>query len=143
MFLSPISGGSLVIFFSKKNIKKSSRLKKFIVNEKNKKINNVITWRKFGKKSKKHASKFKNLIKSFGKEKLIGYGASARSSTLLNFSKIDFRNISYIIDKNPFKQGLLTPGTKIPIVSFKKINKQNNMVLLAWNFENEIVSFSF
>jgi 2-polyprenyl-3-methyl-5-hydroxy-6-metoxy-1,4-benzoquinol methylase len=71
---------------------------------------------------------------------LIGYGAAAKGNTLLNFAnyKLDF-----IIDENPLKQGLFTPGLKIPIVSLEKLQSfsQKDKILfvpLAWNFFDEI-----
>ena len=74
---------------------------------------------------------------------MIGYGASARSSTILNYLNLSAKEIEFIIDCNPLKQNLFTPGTDIPIVSYdkglKKL-KDKNILLLAWNFEEEIVS---
>jgi len=74
---------------------------------------------------------------------VFGYGASARSSTMLNFAGISSKQINYIIDRNPLKHGKYTPGTDIPIVSFedglKKMEKKN-LLLLAWNFEEEVVA---
>ena len=71
------------------------------------------------------------------------YGASARSSTLLNFCGITSEHISIVIDKNPLKDGLITAGSNIPMVSFeggiKNIKNQKQILLLAWNFQDEIV----
>ena len=73
--------------------------------------------------------------------KIIGYGASARSSTLLNFCGIDHRHLICIADGNPLKQGKFTAGTDIPIVSpveaFAK--KPDTVLLLGWNFKDEIL----
>ena len=98
----------------------------------------------FAKKSKTHAQKFKSdILKSYKiSGKLFGYGASARSSTLLNYCKLSNKQIDFIIDQNPLKQNLYTPGTNIPIRSMKDSIKNlanKNMVLLAWNFKDEIV----
>ena len=75
---------------------------------------------------------------------MIGYGASARSSTLLNFCGINHRHLVCIADGNPIKQGKFTAGTDIPIVSpdeaFAK--KPDIVLLLAWNFEDEIVKWT-
>ena len=74
--------------------------------------------------------------------KMIGYGASARSSTLLNFCGIDHRHLLCIGDGNPIKQGKYTAGTDIPIVTpdaaFAK--KPDAILLLSWNFKDEILS---
>ena len=74
---------------------------------------------------------------------MVAYGASARSSTLLNFCQINRDQILVIIDKNPLKHDLITPGSNIPIVSFEQglqqIQLAERILLLAWNFEEEIV----
>ncbi|MBT4765007.1 methyltransferase, partial [bacterium] len=71
------------------------------------------------------------------------YGASARSSTLLNFCGITNKHISVVIDKNPMKNGLMTAGSNIPVVSFEEglefIADSDVILLLAWNFQDEII----
>ena len=75
--------------------------------------------------------------------KLVAYGASARSSTILNFAKIGKNHLKFIVDKNPLKNNLYTPGTKIKIINskffFKKINQFKIILILAWNFKKEII----
>tara|TARA_A100001011_G_scaffold396092_2_gene493034 strand:+ start:328 stop:1533 length:1206 start_codon:yes stop_codon:yes gene_type:complete len=143
-FLSPISAGAVVLFFSKEQKKMSYNLKKKIENENRTKINHLQTWKNFSKRVKLHAYNFKKKIhKIKNKEgKLFAYGASARSSTLLNFSNLNHKFIDFVIDQNKLKSNHYTPGTNIIIKQFKSvkkdINKYKNMILLAWNFEKEI-----
>ena len=144
VFSSPISGGSLVLIFSKKKLKKKILLKKKEQDEEKNNLNKITKWKIFAKKSKIHAQKFKlDILTSYkANGKLFGYGASARSSTLLNYCKLSNKHIDFIIDQNPLKQNLYTPGTNIPIQSIKDVSKNlvnKNMVLLAWNFKDEIV----
>ena len=143
---SPISGGSLVVYFSKTRKKNSQFLIKIKNNEKNKKYNTIKKWKIFAKESIKHSQNFKKIINKIFKSnncKLIAYGASARSSTLLNFSKIDETFISHIIDKNKLKDKFFTPGSNIQIKSFDKekrnFQKYKNILILAWNFKEEII----
>lgn len=70
--------------------------------------------------------------------KLIGYGAAAKGNTFLNFSKF---NLDYIVDDNPLKHNLFSPGSKIPIYSPDKLSEESEkicIVPLAWNFFDEI-----
>ena len=145
VFKSPISGGSLVLFFNSQNIKKTKKLKNLLNKEKINLINSLISWKKFSKSSQDHSKKFLDTIKKIKlKNNLFGYGASARSSTLLNYSKINHNLIDFIIDKNPLKNGKYTAGSKIKIISPKvartRVKKYNYCVLLAWNFKKEIIS---
>ena len=64
--------------------------------------------------------KLSEIVNNFTtKDRIIAYGASA-SSTLLNFTDISSKQIEFVIDRNPLKHNLYTPGTDIPIVSFKE-----------------------
>jgi hypothetical protein len=65
--------------------------------------------------------------------------------TLLNYAGISFVEMDYIIDDNPLKQGLYTPGSSIPIVSsdiLSTLSPSDKVVFvpLAWNFFDEIKS---
>ena len=140
---SPISGGSLVIYFSKNQKEKTKELINSIKQESDKKTNELKTWQEFAIACKKHAIELKLIVekyKSIGP--VIAYGASARSSTMLNYACLNSDVIDCVIDKNPLKHGRYTPGTNIPIISFeegkKLFNKCGSILLLAWNFEKEI-----
>ena len=111
-------------------------------NEASLKINSLSAWRNFSSLSTEHIRQFQKLVLdsvSAGK-KIIGFGASARSSTLLNAAGLDYTHISVIADNNQWKQGLFTPGSEIQIISaidaFKL--KPDVVVLLAWNFKQEL-----
>ena len=72
--------------------------------------------------------------------KVIGYGAAAKGNTLLQYSGL---RPDVIIDDNPRKQGLYTPGTNIPIVPIDYLDQFGEddkllFVPLAWNFYDEI-----
>jgi hypothetical protein len=144
LFESPISGGSLVLFLSKSKLPTTEIMDKFLAEEDRLNLNELSTWVEFGEKCKSHAKALKELVVKYSSSmRLLAYGASARSSTMLNFAKISSEEIESIVDKSPLKQGLYTPGTNIPIVSFESaINgwKKRSMLLLAWNFTNEIES---
>lgn len=79
-------------------------------------------------------------IKSQGKS-IAGYGAPAKCNTLLNFCQIGNESIDYIVEDNPLKIGLFTPGTHIPVVSpeFLDKKKPDYIIILAWNFAREIL----
>jgi SAM-dependent methyltransferase len=72
---------------------------------------------------------------------IAGYGASAKGSTLLNFCGIGTGLLDYIVDRNPLKRGLYSPGVHIPIVGPEKLAEEppDYLLLLAWNFSEEII----
>ena len=142
VMLSPISGGSWVIYFSKHRKEKSIGLLRYEKMEMKKNINSYNRWIDFSDQVIAHAKKLRQLVVE-GNNKIPAYGASARSSTLLNYCGISNEHISVIIDKNPMKDGLITAGSNIPVVSFEEslieINKFEKILLLAWNFQDEII----
>jgi hypothetical protein len=78
-------------------------------------------------------------LKRAGKT-IAGYGAPAKGNTLLNYFRIGPETLDYLVDKNALKQGLYSPGMKIPIRSLDALEAERPDVLLvlAWNFFDEI-----
>jgi hypothetical protein len=72
--------------------------------------------------------------------KVAGYGAPAKGNTLLNYFDIGTETLEYLVDRNPLKQGMFSPGKKIPIYGPEAIaeRKPDVLLVLAWNFFDEI-----
>jgi hypothetical protein len=72
---------------------------------------------------------------------LAAYGATAKGNTLLTTCEIDPSSIRYIVDRNPLKQGLYSPGAHIPVVEPERLDQDPVDVLLifAWNITDEII----
>lgn len=140
---SPISGGSLVAYFSKTPRQASSALTEKLAFEEDRGLASLDAWREFAMRSLEHRIQLKEMIEAEIKagKKLIGYGASARSSTLLNFCGIDHRHLVCIADQSPLKHDRYTPGTDVLIVSPERALAEHpdTIVLLAWNFKDEIL----
>jgi C-methyltransferase C-terminal domain/Putative zinc binding domain/Methyltransferase domain len=77
--------------------------------------------------------------KRAGKQ-VVGYGAPAKSNTLLNYAGIRTDLIDFTVDLNPYKQGLFTPGTHIPIRGPEAITEARPayVVIMPWNLRDEI-----
>ena len=131
-------GGSQRIYIKKKRnkINISRRVNKAIKSELD-----------FGmhKYEKKVESSKKNLINIFdnlkkNKKKIIGYGATYKSATVLNYCGINTKYIDYFIDTTETKQGKYTPGTHIPIIKPSEVldSSVDYAFLGAWNFKKEI-----
>lgn len=140
---SPISGGSLIIFVRKNSAVETEKVKKYRDIEKNSEINELSRWMDFARNVKKHREQIKEILKNAigNGRKVIGYGASARSSTLLNYCGIDSKYVKIIADQNNLKHNQYTAGTHIPINSPDVIMKNNPdyVFILAWNFKDEII----
>lgn len=71
---------------------------------------------------------------------IAAYGAAAKGNTLLCTCGLDKRHLRYVVDKNPLKQGLFTPGSRLPVVGVEALEKNpvDVLLVLAWNFLPEI-----
>jgi SAM-dependent methyltransferase len=72
--------------------------------------------------------------------KIAGYGAPAKGNTLLNYFSVGPNDLDFLVDRNPLKQGLFSPGMKIEVRSPDAIETERPDILmvLAWNFFDEI-----
>ena len=140
---SPISGGSHVIFFSKTEKPIEESLAYEIRKENELGLNKKSTWINFADQCINHRNKLLEIIERerASGNSIVGYGASARSSTLMNYCGLNNKYISGIADKSPLKHNKYTPGTHILIESPEKILSKNpdTILLLAWNFQKEII----
>lgn len=74
------------------------------------------------------------------RKRIAAYGASAKGSTLLNCFGIGKETLDFVVDRSPVKQGLVTPGTHLPIYAPEKLLEEmpDYTLLLTWNFADEI-----
>lgn len=137
---SPISGGALIVYFSKNKRAAAPSVQRIQAIETRLKLGERATWQQFGRQCHEHARLTKEVLVNNRGKKMIGYGSSARSNTFLNFLGLDSSLLTGIIDNNPAKHGRYTPGTRIPIVSETAgfSAKPDTIFALAWNFNEEI-----
>ncbi|MBU1196072.1 MAG: class I SAM-dependent methyltransferase [Proteobacteria bacterium] len=137
---SSISGGSLVIYFSKEQKDRSAELDHAIQVEEEKKVNDLMMWQAFANRAVAHRKKTIEILSSLEGKNIIGFGSSARSQTYLNYCGIHSHHMAAIIDNNPLKQGLFAPGSSIPIIDINSglELKPDLIFILAWNFCDEI-----
>jgi len=105
-------------------------------------LKNFITYKKFAKKVRNSRIKLLDILNNLkkNKKKVIGYGATAKSCTVLNYCGVDRRHIEYFYDTTSFKINKYLPGSKIKINKYKKLRKNDvdYVFLGAWNFKDEI-----
>lgn len=71
---------------------------------------------------------------------VVGYGAPGKGNTLLNHCGIRPDLMSYTVDRNPYKHGRYTPGTRIPILAPERIaeDRPDYVLVLPWNLRDEL-----
>jgi len=139
-----IHGGSNR-YFIKKMIS-NRKIENSVKNQKKKEIKFGLdkkkTFIEFSKRVKESRNRLITLFKKYKKQnkKIIGYGATAKSTTILNYCNISNSTIDYFLDTTKDKQNKYTPGTKILIKKYNgSIDNDVDLVFLgAWNFKKEI-----
>ena len=137
-------GGSMRYILKRKNIsKKSKRVKKLTKLEKTKKIDKFSACLSFKKRVIKSRLNLRKRILNIKKKgfQICGYGATSKSTTILNFCKINNNMINCIFDTTKDKIGKFTPGTHIPILNYNKFKGSHYkyVFLFAWNHRKEIM----
>lgn len=141
---SPISGGSIVLYFSKDKRARSQAFTQKLETEDRSGLGFQETWDRFARECFAHRERLAAMINEEVAQGglMVGYGASARSSTLLNFCGLNDRHLACIADQNPLKQNKYAAGTNVPIVppEVALSKKPAAILLLAWNFKDELLA---
>ena len=153
--LNDINGGSFRIYVQKNIAEITSfgtaplrdvcqyRIESILLYEKEINIESPQIWSKF----QQDIDNLKEQTVSFIKKevtkgkKVYGYGASTKGNTLLQYFNLDSTLITAIAERSPFKFGLKTIGTNIPIISEEEMRraKPDYLLVLPWHFINEFI----
>ncbi|MBR0753816.1 class I SAM-dependent methyltransferase [Bradyrhizobium jicamae] len=73
---------------------------------------------------------------------VLAYGAPAKGNTLLNYCGVTTELIPFTVDRNPHKQGLLLPGTHLPIrdPAALRAARPDYVFILPWNLRDEVMA---
>jgi len=117
-------------------------VKQNIAKEKNFGLHKLSTYKNFAKKVAESKKGLRKIFNDLAKKNkiIIGYGATAKSCTVLNYCKIQSKLIKFFYDTTSYKIGKYLPGSKIKIKKYKKLNISDvdYVFLGAWNFKDEI-----
>ena len=74
--------------------------------------------------------------------RVVGYGAPAKGNTLLNYCGVGPEFLPFTVDRSAHKQGLLLPGTRIPIRAPEAILEEqpDYVLVLPWNLKDEVAA---
>lgn len=140
----PIHGGTLRIFASKsETAKQEPSVIKLLQEEADWGVQEITSYQGFSAKVEHLRHNLLSLLRDLklqGK-RIVAYGASAKSCTLLHYFGIGRETLEYVADRSTVKQGRFTPGTHLPIVAPEKLltDKPDYALLLTWNFADEIL----
>jgi len=141
--VSPIHGGSVVGFVGHRGQRDpSSRLKLMQAAEQEAGTNARESYRQFARDIlvKRQANlAFLHGERQAGR-RVFGMGAPVKGNTLLNYLQAGPDLIECLVEKNPTRKGLLSPGMHIPVVLEDELAAPpDTYFVLAWNFRDEIL----
>ena len=151
--LNNVNGGSFRVYLTKQGSPSkrtrfdrdigSCRVEGLLLQEKYEKVMTAEPYLEFAKRVdglKRDTVNCLNELKKMGK-KVMGYGASTKGNTLLQYYGVDEELISAIAERQPGKWGLRTVGSWIPICSEEQMREQNPdfLFVLPWHFRSEFV----
>jgi len=138
----PIHGGSIMLLIKKRTAKdyeEHTRALKMIDEENI----SLQMWRTFSDRSQVNIMELGALVRGLiaQGQKVVGYGASAKSTVWINACGFTKREISFITDNTKGKWFRFSPGSDIPIVDEGALTRElpDYAICFAWNyFDQEI-----
>ncbi|NND71964.1 MAG: methyltransferase domain-containing protein [Rhodothermales bacterium] len=138
-------GGSVRIYacHNEDSRPETRRLSELIELELNRGFDRMETYAGFAEQVRETKRKLLSFLIAARREgkSIVGYGAPGKGNTLLNYCGIGRDFIDYTVDRNPYKQGMYLPGSRIPIYDPDRIRetRPDYVLILPWNFKDEIM----
>lgn len=135
-----IHGGAIVVFLRRRDW--NGDPDSSVASSLNAEIITPDVWANFSARASDQIDRLRELVRGHNRsgKKVVGYGASAKSTVCISACGFTKKDIAYICDSTPWKQGRLSPGTDIPIVPESEFTNETADVAIcfAWNFMPEI-----
>ncbi|MEO6445450.1 MAG: class I SAM-dependent methyltransferase [Gemmatimonadaceae bacterium] len=137
-----VHGGSLRVWL-RKGTSHGEQALAMMRSEQQHGVHALDTWRAFAGRVRENRRALRMLLEQLharGKV-VVGYGAPAKSTTLLNCCGIDTTLLPFTVDRNPLKIGTLTPGMHVPVLDARALvtGAPDYVLVLAWNLADEIM----
>lgn len=139
-------GGSIRVFAQRNDTgsqERSLRVSELIERELKQGMNTAEYYTNFQILADKVKNELLNFLidaKKQGK-KVVAYGAAAKGNTMLNYAGVRPDLLPFVVDRNPAKEGKFLAGSRIPIVSEKKLKifRPDYIIILPWNLREEVM----
>ncbi len=138
----PVHGGSLRLHIGR-NVEVSQRVEKYLKDEKDCGLTDFAYYQDFARRALSIKERLITLLDELKADgsRIVGYGAAAKGSTMLNYVGIDDRYLDYVVDRNVHKHGRFMPGVHLPVLAPEQLVEDvpDYALLLAWNFREEVL----
>lgn len=139
-----LHGGSILLHIRRSDVggDPSERLERMEADERRARMTEPSTLEAFAHDVSAWKQRFQAFMAGIATDggRLIGYGAAAKANTLLNYCPDVASRLEFVLDRSIHKQGKFTPGTHLRVEPPARWldTDASHMVILAWNFEEEI-----
>jgi len=139
----PTHGGSMRYVIAPKGTRKvASSVTETLAREVANGLGSLKTFTRFKKSVEQSRADLKQLLNTFRKDhkRVVGYAATSKSTTVINYCSLTPDLIEFISDTTPIKQGKFSPGMHIPVLSYERFkeNYPDFALLFGWNHQQEI-----
>ena len=139
-----LHGGSMILHVARTGTHTpTDRVRAMREDERARRLTDVSTLMRLAAGVRDWKDRFESFVANLVQQRatLIGYGAAAKANTLLNYCPGVARSLHCILDRSPLKYGRYTPGTHLPVAPADQweAHGATHMVILAWNFQDEIM----
>lgn len=141
----PVHGGSMRVFGRRRmaGAVPSAAVREWLSGEARAGLFDVATYDAFADRIqaiKRRTLELLDTLRADGR-RIVGYGAPAKGNTLLNYYGIGPDTLAYLVDRNPRKHGLYSPGMHIPVVPVYRLleDQPDYLLILSWSSSGEIM----
>jgi SAM-dependent methyltransferase len=138
-----IHGGSLRVFIEKQNRPEQSVIE-YIESEQRLGLDRLDYYADFSNRVTQIRTELNELLRGLKERKarIVGYGAAAKGTIMLNYVGIGQETLDFVADRNTHKQGRFIPGVRLPIASPERVlaEQPDYVLILPWNFKDEIMA---
>ena len=138
-----IHGGSLRVFVGKKNAPEQS-VRDYLATEKKLGLDRMDYYADFSNRVNQIRTELNTLLQGLKERKarIVGYGAAAKGTIMLNYVGIGQETLDFVVDRNTHKQGRYIPGVRLPIAAPERVlaEQPDYVLILPWNFKDEIMA---
>jgi hypothetical protein len=141
----PLHGGTIRFTVGRAGSREpTAAVAEFLAQEKAEGVAEEATFVRFSADVDRIGSDLVALLRDLRSEgrRVVGYGATSRSATVLNYCQIGTDLLPVVCDSTPEKQGCVTPGSNIPVCPPEAFSNPypDYALLFAWNHAEEIMA---